>query len=67
MYVVLGNISMPRTYKRKTERASIAPDVILRAVRAVKVENMRIRGAARYFGIPFCTLRDIAANPLRRM
>jgi hypothetical protein len=44
---------MPRTYKRETERANIAPDFI---IRAVKVANMTIRGAARDFGIPFRSL-----------
>jgi hypothetical protein len=47
---------MSRTHKRKTERASVALDVILQAVRAVKVENMTMRSAARYFGIPFLTI-----------
>ena len=44
---------MPRTYKRKTERANIAPDTVLRAVRAVRIENRSIRSVARDFGIPF--------------
>jgi hypothetical protein len=52
--VVLGNISKLKTYK--TEKVSIAPDVIFRDVRAVKVERMVIQGAARYFGIPFRSL-----------
>jgi hypothetical protein len=34
---------MPRTYKRKTERANIAPDTVLQAVRAVRMENRSIR------------------------
>jgi hypothetical protein len=44
---------MPRTYKRKTERANIAPRTILRAVRAVRIENWLIRSVARDCGIPF--------------
>jgi hypothetical protein len=34
---------MPRTYKRKTERANIVPDTVLQAVRSVGVENRSIR------------------------
>jgi len=41
---------MPRTYKRKTERANTAPDTVLRAVRAVRIENRSIRSVARDFG-----------------
>jgi hypothetical protein len=44
---------MPRTYERKTEMAIIAPDTVLRAVRAVRIENRSIRCVARDFGIPF--------------
>jgi transposase-like protein len=47
---------MPRTYKRKTERANTAPDTVLRAVRAVRIENRSIRSVARDFGIPFRSL-----------
>ena len=53
---VLGNIIMPRTYKRKTERANTALDIVLRAVRAVRIENRSIRSVARDFGIPFRSL-----------
>ena len=53
---VVGSIIMPRTYKRKTERANIAPDTVLRAVRAVRIENRSIRSVARDFGIPFRSL-----------
>ena len=37
---------MPRLHKRKTERANLAPDTVVRAIRA-------IRSVARDFGIPF--------------
>ena len=43
---VLGTSFMPRLHKRKTERANLAPDTVLRAIRA-------IRNVARDFGIPF--------------
>jgi hypothetical protein len=43
---------MPRLYKRKTERANIAPGTILRAVRAIRIEKRAIRSIAREFGIP---------------
>jgi hypothetical protein len=39
---------MPRTCKRKTERANIAQGVF---IRAGKLEHMAIRGAAKDFGI----------------
>lgn len=44
-----------RTYKRKTERASTPPNVVLRAAKRVKCEHKSIRGVARDFAIPFRT------------
>jgi hypothetical protein len=34
---------MPRSVKRKSEMANIAPDPILQAVRAARIENRSIR------------------------
>jgi hypothetical protein len=45
---------MRRTYKRKTERADVAPD---KFPRIVKLENMAVRGATWDFGIPFGSVR----------
>jgi hypothetical protein len=50
---VLGNITMPRSCKRKPEMTNIAPDTVLRAVRSARIENRSIRNVARDFGIPF--------------
>jgi hypothetical protein len=33
--------------------ANIAPDIVLRAVKSARIENMSIRNVARDFGIPF--------------
>jgi hypothetical protein len=54
---VLGNVIMPRSCNRKDEKANIVPDTVLRAVRAVRIENRSIRSVARYFGIPFHSLK----------
>ena len=51
--LVLGTSVMPRSQKRKAERANIAPDTILRAFRAVRIEKRSIRSTARDFGILF--------------
>lgn len=47
---------MVRTYKRKTDRASTPPNVMLRAANRVKQEHKSITGVAREFPIPFPTL-----------
>lgn len=46
-----------RTYKKKSERGSTPPDVMLRAVRAILIDKSSLRGTARDFGIPVMTLR----------
>lgn len=46
-----------RTYKKKTQRGKTPPDVMLRAVRAVKKEKRSLSQTSRDFEIPIMTLR----------
>lgn len=46
-----------RTYKKKTQRGETPPDVMLRAVRAVKQDKRSLRETSRDFAIPIMTLR----------
>ncbi|KAJ8933909.1 hypothetical protein NQ314_013710 [Rhamnusium bicolor] len=46
-----------RTYKKKSQRGLTPPDVMLRAVKAVKIDHRSLRETSRDFKIPLMTLR----------
>lgn len=46
-----------RTYKKKSERGLTPPDIMLRAVRSIKIDQHSLRETSREFGIPVMTLR----------
>lgn len=46
-----------RTYKKSSTRGQTSPDIMLRAVRSIKVDGRSLRQASRDFEIPLMTLR----------
>ncbi|XP_011859227.1 PREDICTED: uncharacterized protein LOC105556736 [Vollenhovia emeryi] len=48
---------MPRTYTRMTDKNNWTEESLKLAIRAVKVDGMKIRSAGKEFGIPESTLR----------
>lgn len=53
---------MVRTYKRKTSRSQVEPEIMKEAVLAVKEGRRSLRGAAADFGISFKTLARYCAK-----
>lgn len=49
--------SIMRNYKKKSQKGQTPPDIMLRAVRAVKRDGHSLRETSRDFGIPVMTLR----------
>ena len=48
---------MPRTYKRKTNKASWTADGLQMAINSVTQAGVKIRQAAKMYNIPFSTLQ----------
>lgn len=46
-----------RTYKRKSQRGTTSPHLMLRAAKEVKIHGRSIRGAAKDFNLPESSLR----------